>query len=38
MIGGSGGSEPSCVGEALAHSGITALSVAYFARPGLPSQ
>jgi dienelactone hydrolase len=38
LIGGSGGSEPSYVGEALAGEGIAALSVAYFARPGLPSQ
>ena len=38
VIGGSGGSEPSYVGEALAWSGIGALSVAYFGRPGLPGQ
>jgi dienelactone hydrolase len=36
LIGGSGGSEPSYAGEALAGEGIAALSVAYFARPGLP--
>jgi dienelactone hydrolase len=38
LIGGSGGSEPSYVGEALAAEGIAALSVAYFARPGLPAE
>jgi hypothetical protein len=38
LIGGSGGSEPSCVGEALADEGVAALSVAYFARPGLLAQ
>jgi dienelactone hydrolase len=38
VIGGSGGSEPSYAGEALARSGIGALSVAYFGRPGLPVQ
>jgi dienelactone hydrolase len=38
VIGGSGGSEPSYVGEALAREGMTAMSVAYFARPGLPGQ
>ena len=38
VIGGSGGSEPSYVGEALAREGMAALSVAYFARPGLPGQ
>jgi len=38
VIGGSGGSEPSYVGEALARSGIGALSVAYFGRPGLSGQ
>ncbi len=38
VIGGSGGSEPSYVGEALAGAGIGALSVAYFGRPGLPGQ
>ena len=38
VIGGSGGSEPSYAGEALARAGITALSVAYFARPGLLGQ
>jgi dienelactone hydrolase len=37
-IGGSGGSEPSYVAEALAESGVAALSVAYFARPGLPAR
>ena len=36
VIGGSGGSEPSYVGEALAREGMAAMSVAYFARPGLP--
>jgi dienelactone hydrolase len=38
LIGGSGGSEPSYVGQAFAGEGIAALSVAYFARPGLPRQ
>ena len=38
VIGGSGGSEPSYAGEALAGAGIGALSVAYFGRPGLPGQ
>jgi dienelactone hydrolase len=38
VIGGSGGSEPSYVGQALAGEGIAALSVAYFARDGLPAQ
>jgi predicted alpha/beta hydrolase len=38
VIGGSGGSEPSYVGEALAREGIGALSVAYFGRPGLPGR
>jgi dienelactone hydrolase len=38
LIGGSGGSEPSYAGQALAGEGIAALSVAYFARPGLPAQ
>lgn len=38
LIGGSGGSEPSYAGEALAREGIAALAVAYFARPGLPDQ
>ena len=38
LIGGSGGSEPSYVGEALARSGIGALSVAYFGRPVLPGR
>ncbi|MGH3192383.1 MAG: hypothetical protein ACRDPY_36430, partial [Streptosporangiaceae bacterium] len=38
LIGGSGGSEPSYAGEALAGEGVAALSVAYFARPGLPGQ
>jgi dienelactone hydrolase len=38
LIGGSGGSEPSYVGQALAGKGVAALSVAYFARPGLPGQ
>lgn len=36
VIGGSGGSEPSYVAGAFAGEGVTALSVAYFARPGLP--
>lgn len=38
LIGGSGGSEPSYGGEALAREGIAALSVAYFGQPGLPGQ
>jgi dienelactone hydrolase len=38
VIGGSGGSEPSYVAEALAREGMTAMSVAYFGRPGLPRQ
>jgi dienelactone hydrolase len=38
LIGGSGGSEPCYVAEPLARAGIAALSVAYFARPGLPGQ
>ena len=38
VIGGSGGSEPSYVAEALAREGMTAMSVACFARPGLPRQ
>lgn len=38
VIGGSGGSEPSYVAGALAREGMAALSVAYFGRPGLPSQ
>jgi dienelactone hydrolase len=38
LIGGSGGSEPSYVGRALAGKGVAVLSVAYFARPGLPGQ
>jgi len=37
VIGGSGGSEPSYIAEALAAEGFAALSVAYFARPGLPA-
>lgn len=37
VIGGSDGSEPSYVAEALAAEGFAALSVAYFARPGLPA-
>jgi dienelactone hydrolase len=36
VIGGSGGSEPWYVAEALAGRGIAALSVAYFGRPDLP--
>jgi dienelactone hydrolase len=38
VIGGSGGSESSYVAEAQAREGMTAMSVAYFARPGLPRQ
>jgi uncharacterized protein len=38
LIGGSGGSEPAYIGEPLAREGLAALSVAYFARPGLPDQ
>jgi dienelactone hydrolase len=38
VMGGSGGSEPSYVGEALATEGIAALSVAYFGRDGLPAR
>ena len=38
LIGGSGGSEPFYVGDALAREGVAALSVAYFARLGLPDQ
>ena len=38
VIGGSGGSEPSYVAQALAGEGIAALSVAYFGREGLPAQ
>jgi dienelactone hydrolase len=38
VIGGSGGSEPSYVAQALAEDGFAALSVAYFARDGLPAQ
>ena len=38
VIGGSGGSEPSYVGQALASEGFAALSVAYFARERLPAQ
>lgn len=38
VIGGSGGSEPSYVAESLAAEGISALSVAYFARPELPPE
>jgi dienelactone hydrolase len=38
VIGGSGGSEPSYVGRALAAEGIASLSVAYFGREGLPAQ
>lgn len=38
LIGGSGGSEPSHLGRALADQGVASLSVAYFARPGLPGQ
>jgi uncharacterized protein len=38
LIGGSGGSEPSYIAEALAENDIAALSLAYFGRPGLPAQ
>ncbi len=38
VIGGSGGSKPSYLGRALACERMTALSVAYFARPDLPAQ
>jgi dienelactone hydrolase len=38
VIGGSGGSEPAYLGEALAQNDIAALSTAYFGRPGLPAQ
>jgi dienelactone hydrolase len=38
LIGGSGGSEPSNIGEPRAREGVAALSVAYIARPGLPGQ
>jgi dienelactone hydrolase len=38
VIGGSGGSEPSYIGQALAAEGIAALSVAYFGREGLPAR
>jgi dienelactone hydrolase len=38
LIGGSDGGEPSRMGEALAGEGVAALSVAYFARPGLPGK
>lgn len=38
LIGGSGGSEPSYVAAPLAGEGIAALSLAYFARPGLPPE
>jgi dienelactone hydrolase len=38
VIGGSGGSEPSYVAEAVAAEGVAAMSVAYFARPGLPAE
>ncbi len=37
-IGGSGGSKPSYLGQALVCERMTALSVAYFARPGLPAR
>jgi dienelactone hydrolase len=36
LIGGSGGQEPDYLAGPLAAAGIAALSVAYFARPGLP--
>jgi hypothetical protein len=38
VIGGSGGSKPSYLGQALACERMAALSVAYFARPELPAQ
>ncbi|HZY69539.1 MAG TPA: acyl-CoA thioester hydrolase/BAAT C-terminal domain-containing protein [Thermoplasmata archaeon] len=38
VIGGSGGSEPTYLAEALAEAGIASLSLAFFGRPGLPSQ
>ena len=38
VIGGSGGSEPSYIGQALAAEGIAALSVAYFGPDGLPAR
>lgn len=38
LIGGSGGSEPTYAGEALAREGFAALSLAYFARPRLPAE
>jgi dienelactone hydrolase len=38
VIGGSGGSEPCYVAQALAAEGFAVLSVAYFARDGLPAQ
>lgn len=38
VIGGSGGSEPAYVAQALAEEGIATLAVAYFGRPGLPPQ
>lgn len=37
VIGGSGGSEPTYVARALAEEGVAALSLAYFGRPGLPT-
>ena len=37
VIGGSGGSEPTYVAEGLALEGFAALSIAYFARSGLPA-
>ena len=36
LVGGSGGAEPSLLAQSLAAEGIATLSVAYFARPGLP--
>jgi dienelactone hydrolase len=38
LIGGSGGSEPSYAGQALAREGFAALSLAFFARPRLAAQ
>lgn len=38
VIGGSSGSEPSHLAAALAENEITALSLTYFGRPGLPAQ
>ncbi len=38
LIGGSGGGEPSLLAQSFAAEGIAALSVAYFARLGLPPE